>query len=109
MNVRDIFQGINFSPARAEEAWYRILLSLLFGWMFFVAGLLLELSNIFFFSTLFFIFVGILLYLFVDAILFLVVHGDEHVENHAFVVVGSVFGFLLNLTILYGAYLLFSF
>lgn len=99
----------SFSPGRAEDAWYRILLSLLFTWLFFLSGFFFDFMNLLMFSTFFFLFVGILTYIFLDALLFLMLHGDERLMEHRLVIVGVVFGLLFNVTVLYGLFSLFSF
>lgn len=100
---------IVLSPERAEDAWYRILLSLLFGWLFFLGGYLFDVVNLYMLSTFFFIFVGMLAYVLLDALLFLMMHGDERLSEHRLVIVGVVFSFLFNLVVVYGVFSLSAF
>ncbi len=99
---------VSFSPETSGDAWHRIMISSLFGWIIFLVGLFFYIMNATFFGFFFFTLVGILAYIFLDSLLFLIMHGDDTIEKHALIIVGSVFSLILNLVILYGAYMLYS-
>ena len=101
--------GFNFALENAEDAWYRIFLSLLFGWILFAIGLALDLANVTILSTMFFIFVGILAYIIADSLIYLMTHGDNNMLEHRHLIVGTVFALLLNLVVFYGALAFASF
>lgn len=100
--------NVSFSPETSGDAWHRIMISSLFGWIIFLAGLFFYTMNATFFGFFFFTFVGILAYVFIDSLLFLIMHGDDAIEKHTLTIVGSVFSLILNLVILYGVYMLYS-
>jgi len=93
---------LNFSPVNSREAWYRILVSLLFVWIFFGIGMFLDINSVYILSNLFFIFVGILIYMFIDSILYLSINGEFDIKENQLLIVGSVIGFIINLIIFYG-------
>ena len=92
----------NFSPENSREAWRRILISILFSWIFLGIGLFLDINGVFMLSNLFFIFVGLLAYMLIDGIIYLFVNSDFGVNENKLIIVGSVMGFLVNLIIFYG-------
>ena len=92
----------NFSPENSKEAWYRILVSLLFSWIFFGIGLFLDVNNIFLLSNLFFIFVGVLIYILVDSILYISIRNEVGVKENYLLVIGSVIAFIVNMIVFYG-------
>ena len=92
----------NLSPVNSKEAWYRILISLLFLWILFGIGMFLEINNIFILSNLFFIFVGILVYLLIDAIIYLFISGDFDLIENKLLIVGSTMCLLVNFIVFYG-------
>ena len=104
-----VMQGFNFALENAKDAWYRIFLSLLFGWVLFAIGLALDFANAGILSTMFFIFVGILVYIIADSLMHIMTHGDNNMAEHKHLIVGAVFALLLNLVVFYGVLALASF